>query len=155
MTEKWDDLLGSDQVRLTRNELLLMDWSLCTGSGMMAPLVLDLLDWHRLRMEIWKAMPEPDAPLPAKPSLGVMFAMEETTAKLLLCAIPTSYEWGDGADCGFSLKVKLNDFLWGTYSDPQPARDEEDRKEAANAANDNSGETQDKAPGPTTTSSGD
>ena len=111
------DMLPADTVRLTRGELLLLDWVLCTGSSLMAPIADDLFEWHDFRLSLWEAMPPLDAPL--KPSLGVLFSISETDAKIFLTTIPTTFSWGDGLDVGCSLKEKLAARLLGNYVDPQ------------------------------------
>jgi hypothetical protein len=151
--DQWDDLLqgvGSpDSIRLTRGELLLLDWVLCTGSSLMAGVSDDLMAWHVFRITLWEKMPslDPDVKrcenfnLPnhpgkgapetiecqlCRPSLGVMFNIEEVDAKVLLAVVPTTFTWGDGVDCGLSLKLKLSQRLLGTYIDPQIQQDIDD-----------------------------
>ena len=121
-----DDIPSSDAIRLTRSELLLLDWVICSGSSLMAPISEDLMAWQDFRLQIWKALPEPD-----EKSLGVMFEIGEIDAKVLLAAVPTTFSWGDGLDCGFTLKVKLAARLALTYIDPQIQEDEDARQNEA------------------------
>ena len=141
MAERWDrildDIPNRDSIRLTRGELLLLDWVLCTGSSLLAPITEDLMSWQDFRLVLWESMPEPDES-GVRPSLGVMFDVGDIDAKVLLCAVPTTFSWGDGSDCGFSLKLKLAQRLSGKYTDPKIQQDLDDElaKEAENASKD-------------------
>lgn len=139
MVERWDrildDIPNRDSIRLTRGELLLLDWVLCTGSSLLAPITEDLMSWQDFRLVLWESMPEPDES-GVRPSLGVMFDVGDIDAKVLLCAVPTTFSWGDGSDCGFSLKLKLAQRLSGKYTDPKIQQDIDDAKEAENASKD-------------------
>ena len=139
------DRLPADTLRLTRGELLLLDWVLCTGSSLMSQITDDLVtSWHDFRLNLWEVMPRPDE-TGTRPSLGVLFSVSETDAKVLLVAVPTTFPGTDGADCGESLKIKLAERLLGSYVDPQMQRDLEDEKEKEDASKD---EAKDKAPSP-------
>jgi len=115
----WDGLLealpGTGAIRLTRNELLLLDWVLCMQSGLMISVAEDIVgDWHEFRMRVWRGILD-QAHL-AEPE-GIMFEIDETDAIVLLVALPTTFNWG-AEDCGFSLKAKLATSLDGNYTDP-------------------------------------
>ncbi len=45
------DSFGTD-VRLTFNELMVIDWVLCAGSGLMAS-ISDIMGWKDLRVCVW------------------------------------------------------------------------------------------------------
>ena len=115
----WDGLLGKlpgvGAIRLTRNELLLLDWVLCLQSGLMVAVAEDIVgDWHDFRMRVWRGVLDPGHDTEAE---GVLFEVDETDAIVLLVVLPTSFNWG-AEDCGFSLKVKLATSLDGIYQDP-------------------------------------
>lgn len=122
--DAWDNLLGApEEIRLNRDELMLLDWVLCTASSLMVPITDDLVDpWHEFRLRIWETMPEG------------LFSIEARDAKVLLTAVPTTFSWGTGEDCGFSLKTKLSQWLLGTYSDPGEENDHENASEAQSSA---------------------
>ena len=102
-----------EQIRLVPTELLLIDWILCTGSSLLQMPMDELRDeWHMLRQSVWEAYFANDE------ELGILFQLSEFQAKTLLTACPTTFAWGDGFDCGFSLKEKLARMLLGTYTDP-------------------------------------
>jgi len=105
-----------DQIRFTRNELLLLDYVLTTGSRLIMPDSLDdlIVKWSEFRSMVWNGVvwierhPE---------ELGILFNIDQTDAVILLAAVPTTFTWGDGIDCGFAVKLKLAQLLAGTYED--------------------------------------
>ena len=115
---EWDiqDITGPAQVRLTRGELLLIDWIISTGSSLLSGKVLDDLveGWHDFRQTVWRTI---GVTVLNDQPLGALIALDEFTVKVLLAACPTTFQWGDGVDHGYRLKVKLFAFLEGTYID--------------------------------------
>lgn len=104
------------QIRFTRNELLLLDYVLTTGSRLIMPDSLDdlMVKWGEFRRSVWRAIVQiEDAPQ----EIGVLFPLDFSDASVLLASVPTTFTWGDGVDCGFSVKFKLAQFIEGVYED--------------------------------------
>ena len=143
LKDEWN-LPGTDRIetiRLMPMELLLIDWILCTGSSLLLAITDDLVsyEWHTFRTYIWKAFIDnrrivetPQGPrIEAFPEeLGTMCNLSESEAKVLLTACPTTFTWGDGLDCGLSLKTKIAQMLLGTYADPELTAQVEAEKKA-------------------------
>ena len=108
---------GSREIRLTKDELVVLDWVLCTGSGlMMPPDIQSLREWHPFRIRIWSHVYIMELN-PDNYPFGILFAVEEDDAEILLLAVPTTMTWGKDTDSGFNLKLKLSRMLLGTYED--------------------------------------
>mgnify|MGYP003656472385 CR=1 FL=1 len=103
-----------ENIKVTAEELMLLDWILCSGSALIpGATVDDLIErWSSVRLDVWKCLSEIDR-LKIGPLATVSFEMDEFTAKVLLALTPTTFRWGTGVDCGFSLKMKLFHFLSG------------------------------------------
>ena len=98
-----------------------MDWSICAASRMMPDCALDvLMTWHVFRMDVWAAILHIER---TGTGTTAAFAMTDQEAKVLLAVVPTTFRWGTGIDCGYSLKQKLAKFLRGE-------RDDADNKDA-------------------------
>ena len=103
-----------DDIKVTSEELMLLDWILCSASGLIpSATVDDLMErWSSVRFDVWKGIDDlknnKQGPL-ATTSL----VMDEFTARVLLALVPTTFRWGTGSDCGFALKLKLYHFLIG------------------------------------------
>ena len=96
-------------VDLNQSELLLLDWCCCGASrilpaGDMESLVLP---WHTVRLSIWECLLE----LKAKSSQLARLPLIDLDAKALLAVCPTTFRWGTGEDCGYTLKTKLAQML--------------------------------------------
>ena len=111
-----------ESISPNNEELLLLDWILSSASGLIPGASLDDLmeRLSNLRMDVWKGILEikndPDRNLP--PEAGtVPLLMDDFTARVLLAIVPTTFRWGTGADCGYSLKIKLYNFLTGGIYD--------------------------------------
>ena len=128
MTAEWDLPLSGDSVRLTRNELLLLDYVFCTASMLAQEEVEGLLDYHPLRMEIWQKVDIIDRE--ESPQHGMLCTFGADTIALFLALIPTTFMYGN-EDAGFSLKMKLAQRLSNTYVDPQIEQDKADIEAAA------------------------
>ena len=64
--------------------------------------------------------------------------MDESTARILLAIVPTTFRWGTGPDCGYSLKTKLYLYLIG-----------EQNEERQSSQDQTSSNSQDSTPGTT------
>jgi len=111
-----------ESINANNEELLLLDWILCSASGLIPGATLDDLmeRWTDLRMDVWKCIIEirndPDRNQHIDGG-NVPLLMDEFTAKVLLAVVPTTFRWGTGSDCGHSLKLKLYNFLTGGIYD--------------------------------------
>lgn len=106
-------LEDAKRLQLNRGELLLLDWILVypmpnTGAD---------LDWHmewqKVRLNIWSGIEELEER--AKGNLEVVtdLVLKDNEVNVLLALVPTTFRWGDGDDCGMSLKIKLYRALVG------------------------------------------
>ena len=69
-----------------------------------------LMAWHNFRMDVWAGILHIER---TGAGSTAAFAITEQEAKILLAVIPTTFRWGTGIDCGYSLKQKLAKFLRG------------------------------------------
>ena len=95
--------------RLDMGELLLIDWIICGSSRLLPNADLDYLvkSWHTFRLQVWKTLDEfTDPAITERP-----FIIGIPEAKALFALAPTTFRWGTGSDCGFSLKQKLSRYL--------------------------------------------
>ena len=116
------DILGempdrSTGVRVSQDELLLLDWVLSYPERQAAV----SLDWHmkwaELRLDIWGALAVAEK---EKQNASAELAVSEGDAKVLLAIIPTTFRWaGSGDDCGYSLKMKIARYLLGEPDDEE------------------------------------
>jgi hypothetical protein len=105
MTEnrEWDLLLNKPTVSFSQEELLLLDWVLCSASGMVPGADLgELMMWDGLRQRVWLAYMGQGS-----------LVIGETEARQLLALTPTTFRWGVGADVGLTLKQKLVSIITG------------------------------------------
>lgn len=110
-------LSATPKIKVTRDELLLLDWILIFP----APAGQIDMDWHMkwkdLRLTIWNKI------IHLPPATGEdSLELSEEDAGTLLCLVPTTFRWGQGDDCGYSLKYKLARFLLGEV-DVEEAKD--------------------------------
>jgi len=103
-----------ESINLTKEEFLLLDWVMGSASGLIIGATLeDLMErWAPLRFDVWKSIYDLEI------SRGISTAvyslsMDDFTARVLLAVVPTTFRWGTGTDCGFSMKIKLYRFLIG------------------------------------------
>ena len=96
-------------MNIPHDELLVLDWVL-SGQGAHADLAImeNLMRWRDLRERVWRGIIS--AQLDSGPAL---MDFTETEAEELLAIVPTTFRWGTGEDCGFSLKQRLAESLWG------------------------------------------
>lgn len=114
MLSEW---LDKKSISLNVEEILLIDWTICGASRIIpnmevVPLVVD---WHPLRMTLWDAV----SLLGNDSKKEIKLPVEESEARTLLALAPTTFRWGTGPDCGFSLKQKLSRFLQGETNDEE------------------------------------
>jgi len=111
MSEREWALPPEPGIKLDQGELLLLDWVLCGASRLIPNADLDYLleNWHDCRISIWRAIGQLKAPN----ANDVKLAFTEPEAKALLALCPTTFRWGTGPDCGYTLKQKLSKFLMG------------------------------------------
>jgi len=96
-------------IKVNRDELLLLDWTTGSASHLIPNADLDeLAKWHEFRMSVWTAIDSLSAESPEAD-----FPLSEADAKILMAVVPTTFRWGTGEDCGYSLKMKLSKFLQG------------------------------------------
>jgi hypothetical protein len=102
------------ELKLNTQELLLLDWVLCPASGLIPGAEVETLvkGWESTRNQVWALLSK----LPPDGGEGGEyrpFSLRELDAKFLLGVVPTTFRWGTGADCGFSLKRRLYLFIQG------------------------------------------
>ena len=105
-------------LQLDRDEFLLVDWILCGASRLLPDCALEELHkWDDVRFSVWGAlrfadqcsMVDPPKVIPATQALTI----RATDAAILFALAPTTFRWGTGPDCGYSLKAKLSAYLEG------------------------------------------
>ena len=106
-----------DSIPVTEEEFLLLDWVMCSGSGLIPGATLEDLvtNWSSFRYDVWKGISilnKQKKGVPAQLTVVTeLLAIDEFIARTLLAIIPTTFRWGTGADCGYDLKLKLYRFL--------------------------------------------
>lgn len=114
MLEEIERLYPRPALHLNSDELALLDWVLHYP---LPNTQVDLawhMRWDALRERIWGLLAvefakEKEEQKPSKAIYDLI--VEEEDVPVLLAIVPTTFRWGAGADCGFSLKVKLYWFL--------------------------------------------
>ena len=103
---------------LDRDEFLLVDWLICGASRLLPDGSLEeLRKWDDIRFNVWRALrfadtcstADPPKVIPATQSLTI----RPPDAAILFALAPTTFRWGTGPDCGYSLKAKLSAYLEG------------------------------------------
>ena len=117
LDDGWE-LPALESITVTEEELLLLDWVTCSGSGLIpnAPLEDLVTNWSSFRYDVWKGISSLRRQMKGVPTeitrtLTEVLTMDEFTAKALLAVTPTTFRWGTGIDCGYELKLKLYRFL--------------------------------------------
>lgn len=137
MSQEWE-VPGGTVLRLTADELSLIDWLLCMYSHTFIGDIDDYMKCHDLRMDVWECLDLLwDAALSRSKEGTVIMPMTESWAKVLLSLAPTTHRWGTGFDCGFSLKRKLFRYLKGVNTDDNPTSAPA-QNQAPNSASDES-----------------
>ena len=105
-------------LQLDRDEFLLVDWLIC-GAARLLPdcSIEELRQWDEVRFAVWNALrfadacaiADPPKVIPATQSL----TLGRNDALILFALAPTTFRWGTGPDCGYSLKSKLSAYLEG------------------------------------------
>jgi len=116
LDDGWE-LPSVDSLPLTEEELLLLDWVMCSGSVLIPNASLEDLvtNWSSFRSDVWKCLSvinrqKKRIPVQLTTELEPL-AIDEFIARTLLAIVPTTFRWGTGADCGYDLKLKLYRFL--------------------------------------------
>mgnify|MGYP001562064603 CR=1 FL=1 len=112
--------LPSKTVVLSTDELLLLDWVMCSASRLIPEATVGelVVAWGGLRVEVWHCLSKVDLEQhdgEARAKAQHSIDLSESDAKTLLALIPTTFRWGTGVDCGYSLKMKLYRFLTNDY----------------------------------------
>lgn len=119
-----------DMVELTEEELLLLDWVICSASGLLPNVTLDELmnNWNSTRLKVWESILNIKNIKKTQQVTTIPFEVDEITARVLLSVTPTTFRWGTGNDCGYSLKLKLYRFINGdTDAEQQSSSPTEDK----------------------------
>ena len=117
-----------ESIKVNEEELLLLDWVIGSASGLIPGATLDELmsNWSSLRVDVWQHIYEiKKLPTSSSGPSGVLcsLSMDDFTARILLAVVPTTFRWGTGPDCGYSIKMKLCRILLGV-------RDVDDKAQA-------------------------
>ena len=117
LDDGWE-LPSLDSISVTEEELLLLDWIMCSGSGLIPSATLEELVTNRsaFRYDVWKGMSaltkqRKGVATEINRTITESLTIDEFTVRTLLAIIPTTFRWGTGADCGYELKLKLYKFL--------------------------------------------
>ena len=112
-------------IKVNDEELLLLDWVIGSASGLIPMATLDELmsNWSSLRLDVWQHIYELKKLSSGSPPGAVCsLSMDDFTARILLAIVPTTFRWGTGPDCGYSIKMKLCRFLLGERDDDDKAQ---------------------------------
>jgi len=110
-------------IKVNEEELLLLDWTIGSPSGYIPGATLDELmsNWSSLRLDVWQHIYElkklPTSSSGSPPGALCSLSMDDSMARILLAVVPTTFRWGTGPDCGYSIKMKLCRFLLGERDD--------------------------------------
>ena len=117
LDDGWE-LPSLDSISVTEEELLLLDWIMCSGSGLIPSATLEELVtyWSAFRYDVWKGISaltkqRKGVPTEINRAITESLTIDEFTVRTLLAIIHTTFRWGTGADCGYELKLKLYKFL--------------------------------------------
>lgn len=110
-------------LKLSREELLLIDWILTYP---MPNMQVDL-DWHmrwkQVRLTVWNKIIH-------MPPIGEdTVELSKEDVETMLCMTPTTFRWGrNPEDCGYSLKVKLAKYLLGEVEEEDANKNNTENK---------------------------
>jgi len=119
-------------IKVNEEELLLLDWVVGSASGLIPGASLEDLmsNWSSLRLDVWQHIYElkklPTFSSGPPPGALCSLSMDDFTARILLAVVPTTFRWGTGLDCGYSIKMKLCRFLIGEKDDDDKAQADSD-----------------------------
>lgn len=102
-------------MRIPQPELWVIDWVICgQGESVNGQKLESLMSWRDLRERVWRAQITAELATedPAKP-VEAELELSPDECEQLLAIIPTTFRWGTGEDCGFSLKRRIAQELWG------------------------------------------
>ena len=102
-------------MQIPQPELWVIDWVISgQGESVNGEKLESLMSWRDLRERIWRAQISAELATkdPAKPAEA---ELELSPAELeqLMAIVPTTFRWGTGEDCGFALKRRISQELWG------------------------------------------
>ena len=112
-----------ESIKVNDEELLLLDWVIGSASGLIPGATLEdlMANWSSLRLDVWQHIYElkklPTSSSGSPPGALCSLSMDDFTARVLLAVVPTTFRWGTGPDCGYSIKIKLCRFLLGERDD--------------------------------------
>ena len=116
LDDGWE-LPALETIFVTEEELLLLDWVMCSASGLIPNATIEDLvtNWTSFRYDVLKSLSSLSRQRnvkspPISPALETL-PIDEFTARTLLALVPTTFRWGTGVDCGYDLKLKLYRFL--------------------------------------------
>ena len=109
-------------IKVNEEELLRLDWTIGSPSGYIPGATLDELmsNWSSLRVDVCQHIYEiKKLPTSSSGPSGILcsLSMDDFMARVLLAIVPTTFRWGTGPDCGYSIKMKLCRFLLGERDD--------------------------------------
>ena len=118
-------------IKVNEEELLLLDWVVGSASGLIPGATLDELmsNWSLLRFDVWQHIDELkrlQSSGSSTPGKELPLSMDDWTARTLLAIVPTTFRWGTGQDCGYSIKMKLCKFLMGERDDDDKTKADSD-----------------------------
>jgi len=119
-------------IKVNEEELLLLDWVIGSASGLIPGATLDELmtNWSFLRFDVWQHIRELKK-LQSSSGKELPLSMDDWTARTLLAVVPTTFRWGTGQDCGYSIKMKLCKFLIGEKDDDDKTKADSDTTDQA------------------------
>lgn len=132
-------LIQNNLITLNSDELLLLDFIL---SYPMPSVSVELnwhMEWYDFRLQIWQKIHEfKNQELicieehKAKPQNPVAsIDIDLTDARVLMSLVPTTFRWGPGEDCGYSLKLKLYRYITGEEEYHAPDKNTSESKAPA------------------------
>ena len=116
LDDGWE-LPALETISVSEEELLLLDWVMCSASGLIPNASLEDLvtNWSAFRSDVLKAISSLNRQRKnnpqSLPTTVEALPVDDFTARTLLALVPTTFRWGTGLDCGYDLKLKLYRFL--------------------------------------------
>ena len=116
LDDGWE-LPALETIFVPEEELLLLDWVMCSASGLIPNATIEDLvtNWTSFRYDVLKSLSSLSRQRNVKsPTISTALEtlpIDEFTARTLLALVPTTFRWGTGVDCGYDLKLKLYRFL--------------------------------------------
>ena len=116
LDDGWE-LPALETISVSEEELLLLDWVMCSASGLIPNASIEDLvtNWSAFRSDVLKAISSLNRQRKnnpqSLPTTVEALPVDDFTARTLLALVPTTFRWGTGLDCGYDLKLKLYRFL--------------------------------------------